>query len=230
MLGWLLACGLEPPLAFEELLVDQMTFDVVLGDLKFADEDGSGSVESMDYSLAVSEEPLYEDAYAKSDSEVDGGLVLAPVELAYDDVFEVTDLFHVDDLIPFEVVAHYVYDSAAVHLEYVVHGSGELPAPRAPRFAPRLLSSANLAVEVVNDNVDDVQIAMQGTSIEVDGRQVANGDPLPFRVPGEGGSLTVDFPLVPGAEGRTVRIRADAVVETVFGEIPLAVDEETELR
>lgn len=229
-------CGLEPPLSFDRLIVDGMSFDTVYGDLAFQveDEGEAGTVDTMDYTLAVEGTPLYDDVYT-ADSEVDAGLVLAPMSVALRDVFEVADLFHADDEIPFEITGHYTFQSTWMHLEYVLVQGGTMPAPRAPRFEPTLLSSANLSVDVVNDNVDDVEITLAGTTVEVDGQVLSAVDPAPFDVPGDGGTVTVDLRLDPvgsGWDGRavTVHLRSEAVVETVFGPIPLTVDQATDLE
>lgn len=218
-------CGLEPPLSFDDLVIDELTFDDLVGDLHFQLDDGEdGSVEDLDYEMAVEGTPVTDG----SGTEVDGGVVLAPVKLAYRDVFELGDLFHADDVIPFEVTAHYLFESAGVRLEYVLVQSGELPAPRAPVFVLSRLSDTTLAIEVVNENVEDVTVHLDGYAVEVDGEPVGAGD-VAFGVVGDGGTATVELPLEgagSGWGGRTVgvRLRSDAMVDTIFGPIPLAVD------
>jgi hypothetical protein len=232
-LALLTGCGLDwnsllPPLTLEGMVVRDLTYDHLDADLEFLvdDESDPEDVSAMDYAVEVEGDPVAQGD--TSDTEVDGNVILAPVAVEIGDLPGWAELVGRDNAVPFEVTGTYAYHSGGVSLDFVLVGSGELPAPRAPELDAAALSPDDTTLRLGVHNRDETPITFRigQVSVRIGGEEVAAGAPPPLSVLPDGvGEVRIPLTRVDEGWGEAidVELELEAEVDTIFGPIPFPV-------
>lgn len=253
---WLGCAELEPYLpvvAFDRLDVRTVTWEDVGTDFVFrVDNPNPVGVDLAEFSYALDLEAVE----FLSGEQADGlaleprgsSFVTLPVDLVFANVFDTIQATRGEDVVDFGLEGHFGFDTPLGRVRLPYDEAGGFPALRTPRFAPVALRvdgidflGADLALDVDVDNDHgsvlsfqqiDAAITLSGEPLvagllddfDVDGATTARTS-VPIRVDFLTAGLTlVDAILYGGAVD--VGFSAGMDVQTPFGVVPLAVDED----
>ena len=241
-----------PTVAFTRLDVQSVSWDDVSTDFVFTVDNPNPldiSIASFDYALAFEGFSWLEgtDADGITLTALEGSEMAFPVTVNFQELYDMVQAIRGEDTINFNLAGSFGFDTPWGKVDLPYDADGGFPALRSPgislgklRFEDISLTEANLALEVNLDNDHASNILFQNFdyAVKISGVDVASGLIPSFANVDGATTDTVELPIdidlfsageavynaIMG-ESTKVKLAANTDVDTPFGVLGLAVDQ-----